>query len=96
MSETQSTTAELVKAVREIASSSQIQAQITNELRKRARQIEASTAETQIQLREQTRQTDNLLVFSKGLVDTVKVFTLPSPENQDAAVKEGSLRVVQG
>jgi methyl-accepting chemotaxis protein len=96
MTETQSTTAKLVKAVREIASSSQIQAQITNELRKRARQIEESTTETQVQLREQTRQTDNLLIFSKGLVDTVKVFKLPSPENQDSAVKEGSLRVVQG
>ncbi len=95
MTETQQTTAELVSAVQQIAAESQTQAHITSELRTRAGQIEASTLATQHQLEEQTYQTDNLMAFSRGLVEAVRVFTLPDLGLQDRKTKENNLRMVQ-
>jgi len=80
MKETQQSTAELVAAVQQIAQSSQQQAQASTELLERARQIQDSTQQTSLQLQEQTIQTNNLVEYAKGLLNSVRVFKLPAPE----------------
>ena len=75
---TQETTAELVTAVQQIASRSQEQAQVSNELLDRAEQIQASTHQTSQQLLEQTVQTTNLVEYAKNLLNSVRVFRLPA------------------
>jgi methyl-accepting chemotaxis protein len=95
MTETQEATVDLVAAVQQIAAGSQTQAAITKALRERARQIEESTNETRRQLFEQNRQTDNLMAFSEGLLESVRIFKLPTSDaqNETHAVEE-SLKVV--
>lgn len=78
MKRTQETTAELVAAVQQIASRSQEQARVSDELRGRAQQIRESTRQTSQQLQEQTVQTTNLVEYAKGLLDSVRVFRLPA------------------
>ncbi|QQS54786.1 MAG: HAMP domain-containing protein [Candidatus Competibacteraceae bacterium] len=75
---TQETTTELVTAVQQIASRSQEQARISNELLGRAEQIQASTQQTSQQLLEQTVQTTNLVEYAKNLLNSVRVFRLPA------------------
>jgi methyl-accepting chemotaxis protein len=77
MKETQNTTANLVQVVEQIAMASRQQAQISNELRERAKTIQMSTQETAKQLEEQTIQTDRLVEYSKQLIESVRVFKLP-------------------
>ncbi|OUD15279.1 methyl-accepting chemotaxis protein [Thioflexithrix psekupsensis] len=78
MKETQNTTANLVQVVEQIAMASRQQAQISNELRERAQTIQMSTQETGKQLEEQAVQTDRLVDYSKQLIDSIRVFKLPS------------------
>jgi len=78
MKETQTTTANLVQVVEQIAMASRQQAQISNELRERAKTIQLSTQETAKQLEEQTIQTDRLVEYSKQLMESIRVFKLPS------------------
>jgi methyl-accepting chemotaxis protein len=78
MKETQNTTANLVQVVEQIAMASRQQAQISNELRERAKTIQLSTHETAKQLEEQTGQTDRLVEYSKQLIESIRVFKLPS------------------
>ncbi|MDY6991673.1 MAG: methyl-accepting chemotaxis protein [Pseudomonadota bacterium] len=78
MKETQNTTANLVQVVEQIAMASRQQAQISNELRERAQTIQMSTQETAKQLEEQTIQTDRLVEYSKQLIESIRVFKLPS------------------
>lgn len=78
MKETQNTTANLVQVVEQIAMASRQQAQISNELRERAKTIQLSTQETAKQLEEQTIQTDRLVEYSKQLMESIRVFKLPS------------------
>lgn len=78
---TQQTTAELVAAVQQISSSSQQQAQVSNQLIARAQQIQDSTYQTGQQLKEQTVYTENLVQFSQGLLSSVRVFKLPAKAN---------------
>jgi methyl-accepting chemotaxis protein len=78
MKRTQETTAELVAAVQQIASSSQEQARVSSELLDRAQQIRESTRQTSHQLQEQTVQTSNLVEYAKGLLNSVRVFRLPA------------------
>ena len=78
MKRTQETTADLVAAVQQIASRSQQQANISNELLGRAQQIQESTRQTSQQLHEQTVQTTNLVEYAKGLLSSVRVFRLPT------------------
>ncbi len=77
MKETQNTTANLVQVVEQIAMASRQQAQISNELRERAKTIQTSTQETAKQLEEQTIQTDRLVEYSKQLIESIRVFKLP-------------------
>lgn len=78
MKETQNTTANLVQVVEQIAMASRQQAQISNELRERAQTIQHSTQETAKQLEEQTIQTNRLVDYSKQLIESVRVFKLPT------------------
>ncbi len=81
MTDTQTTTANLVQVVGQIAVASRQQAQISNDLRERASTIQLSTQETGRQLEEQMIQTDRLVTFSKQLIESVGVFTLPDTHN---------------
>jgi len=81
MTDTQTTTANLVQVVGQIAVASRQQAQISNDLRERASTIQLSTQETGRQLEEQMIQTDRLVTFSKQLIESVRVFKLPDSHN---------------
>ncbi|AUI69723.1 methyl-accepting chemotaxis protein [Beggiatoa leptomitoformis] len=78
MKETQNTISNLVQVVEQIAMASRQQAQISNELRERAQTIQMSTQETGKQLEEQLIQTDRLVDFSKQLIESIRVFKLPT------------------
>jgi twitching motility protein PilJ len=77
MRETRDTTSDLVQLVQRIAEDSMAQAQTTQQLRERAIQIQKSTEETYEQLQDQGLQTERLVSFSGGLVESVGVFVLP-------------------
>lgn len=85
---TQQTTADLVASVQEIAQNSYRQAEITNRLLNRAAQIQKSTEETSRELQEQNVQTTNLVQYSQGLVDAVRVFKLPQPIESETVQSE--------
>lgn len=74
---TQKTTAELANAVEQIARQSRVQSQMSNSLRDQAAQVQISTEETSAELVQQSSQTENLVEFSKLLVNSVSVFKLP-------------------
>jgi len=80
MHESQETTARLVDAVRQIAAGSQQQAQISSDLRGRAASILEQTQATTNELVEQLTQTKNLVQYARMLVQSVRVFKLPPPE----------------
>jgi methyl-accepting chemotaxis protein len=77
MKGTQLTTSELVKSVQQIAKSSKEQAEVSNILRDRAGEIEASTKKTTEHLKVQSTSTNNLVKFSTVLLKSVSVFKLP-------------------
>ncbi|MDO8989604.1 MAG: methyl-accepting chemotaxis protein [Sideroxyarcus sp.] len=74
---TQQNTAELVDSVRQIATTSEIQAQAGQTLRDSAVQIKRSSQHATDQLHEQAAQTSNLLDYAKQLLGAVRVFKLP-------------------
>jgi methyl-accepting chemotaxis protein len=74
----QKTTASLVRSVGEIAASTEQQARISNELRERARGMLTQTQETSKELMEQLSQTKNLVQYARMLVQSVRVFKLPT------------------
>ena len=74
---TQQNTAELVNSVKQIASSSENQAQAGQALLDSAEQIKRSSQQATKQLHEQAEQTNNLLDYAKQLLSTVRVFKLP-------------------
>jgi methyl-accepting chemotaxis protein len=74
---TQQNTAELVDSVRQIATTSEIQAQAGQVLRDSAVQIKRSSQHATDQLHEQAAQTTNLLDYAKQLLGAVRVFKLP-------------------
>ncbi|MDM8547191.1 methyl-accepting chemotaxis protein [Candidatus Venteria ishoeyi] len=78
MKETQGTTANLVKVVEQIAMASQQQARISNELREHALSIQATSEETGRQLQEQIVQTDQLVEYANQLIESIRVFRLPT------------------
>jgi methyl-accepting chemotaxis protein len=81
MRETRDTTADLVLLVQRIATNSTAQAESTNRLQERARQIQKNTEHTFEQLQEQGIQTDQLVGLSDALVESVGVFKLPEDMN---------------
>ncbi len=78
MQETQQTTAELADAVAQIAEQSVNQAKVSNELRARAAVIQKGTQETNQELQEQAKQTEQLVQYAASLLNSVQVFQLPS------------------
>jgi soluble cytochrome b562 len=66
-----------VTLVQRIAASSENQAQMTQQLRERAVEIQKSTQHTHEQLQDQMAQTEKLVDYSEGLLESVSVFTLP-------------------
>ena len=75
---TQQNTAELVDSVRQIATTSEIQAKAGQTLRDSAVQIKKSSQQATDQLHEQAAQTSNLLDYAKQLLGAVRVFKLPA------------------
>jgi methyl-accepting chemotaxis protein len=74
----QKNTANLVRSVGEIAASSEQQARISNELKNRASSMLSQTQETSKELVEQLTQTKNLVQYARMLVQSVRVFKLPT------------------
>jgi methyl-accepting chemotaxis protein len=74
----QKTTVSLVRSVGEIAASSEQQARISNELRQRASSMLSQSQETSKELVEQLTQTKNLVQYARMLVQSVRVFKLPT------------------
>ena len=85
MRDTQTTTAELVAAVIEIARQSGEQAEAGGKLREYAGAIKKSTAQTNVQIAEQTQNTERLTEFAKRLTDAVAVFTLERARSESKA-----------
>jgi len=77
MQDTMASTSELVAGVNEIAERSGVQATMTNALLGQALNIQKSTQVTSEELSEQGAHTENLVMFSKSLVESVRVFKLP-------------------
>ncbi|MFZ2724853.1 MAG: methyl-accepting chemotaxis protein [Methylococcaceae bacterium] len=77
MRQTRETTADLVLLVQRIADSANAQAQTTQKLRDKARQIQKTTEQTCQQLQAQGVQTEHLVDLSNDLVESISVFTLP-------------------
>ncbi len=75
---TQQTTAELVASVKQIASSSEEQVKVGQELIDLASAIRISSEKTSEQLLEQSSNTNNLVEYAKRLLATVRVFKLPA------------------
>jgi methyl-accepting chemotaxis protein len=78
MRETQQSTASLVELVKRITSSAQVQMKITTELRNRVHQIGASTEKTAAEILLQSEATADLSRSADRLVESVRVFKLPT------------------
>jgi methyl-accepting chemotaxis protein len=78
MQNTQATTSELVGLVQQIATTSQEQAKVSNDLLDRATGIRKSSEQTSQRLAEQGEYTNNLVEYAKNLLSAVRVFKLPA------------------
>jgi methyl-accepting chemotaxis protein len=78
MRETQQSTASLVELVKRITASAQVQMKIATELRNRVHQIGASTEKTAAEILLQSEATTDLSKSADRLVESVRVFKLPS------------------
>jgi twitching motility protein PilJ len=80
MRATRETTANLVQLVQRIAANSKTQAETTRKLQARAIQIQKSTQQTFEHLQDQGLQTERLVDYSSGLLESVGVFILPKTD----------------
>lgn len=78
MTRTQQTTEELVRSVQEIASETEQQSRIGDELRERATHMMERTQATAQQVDDQLSQTRNLVDYARQLVASVRAFKLPA------------------
>lgn len=78
MQATQETTHELVESVAQIANRSLKQVKLNELLIKKADDIKASTEKTDHQVQQQRSQTTNLVEYASHLINSVKIFKLPS------------------
>ena len=78
MRETQQSTASLVELVKRITASAQVQMKIATELRNRVHQIGASTEKTAAEILLQSEATTDLSKSADRLVESVRVFKLPT------------------
>ncbi len=93
MKETRETTAQLVRAVEQIAQHSSAQARVSSELRERGARIQHSTLDTSRELEEQAVQTNQLVQYSKQLLESVRLFRLPEEVVEDASSAGGARRI---
>lgn len=84
MEETNTKSAALSNSVQKIAESSIQQSGATADLVAKASEIEASTQNTRKALQLQASFTDQLISFSKKMLDSVRVFTLPEYQGSAA------------
>ncbi|WP_373974121.1 methyl-accepting chemotaxis protein [Chitinibacter sp. SCUT-21] len=77
MEVTEQNTAQLVKAVQQIAAASEAQVRVNRDLVTRAEAINASTQYTAVKLKDQAIQTHSLVEYARGLLSAVRVFKLP-------------------
>ena len=78
MHNTEVSTSELVGLVQQIATTSQEQAKVSNDLLGRASEMRKSSEKTSQRLSEQGEYTNNLVEYAKNLLTTVRVFKLPA------------------
>ncbi len=90
MQETEKSTSELVAMVQQIAKRSRDQAVMSSELRGRAEGIVKSNQGTNLQLREQTTNTNQLVEYSQKLLAAVSVFKLPDVTQAPANELQGT------
>lgn len=81
---TREATAELAAAVREIATTSSGQAEISRKLREMAIAVQHSTRQTRDKLEEQTADTHALVNSSRKLRQAISAFKLPARKRTDA------------
>ena len=67
----------LVESLEQVARRSLTQAQVSNLMREQTQRAQRSTRETNAELRLQADQTNDLVAFSRQLLDSVNVFKLP-------------------
>jgi methyl-accepting chemotaxis protein len=92
MRKTRDSTENLVSSVREIASSSAEQVQMSNELQLRAQHIHESTRKTGEQLQQQSVITLRLVEYARSLVKAVQVFQLPEhPDKKPQSGKQAEV-----
>lgn len=92
MRKTRDSTENLVSSVREIASTSAVQLQISSELQQRAEHIHDSTRKTGEQLQQQSVITMRLVDYARSLVKAVQVFQLPEhPDSKAGAAKKADV-----
>lgn len=77
MRETEATTADLVKSVREMSEGAGQQAQSALDLRKQSQVIVRSTEQTNSALKEQSTYTVRLMEYANNLREAISVFKLP-------------------
>lgn len=77
MRSTEEKTDLLVSSVRDIATTTEVQSKASNVLQARAVQIQESTRQTTEQLATQAKESRSLNEYASGLLDSVRVFTLP-------------------
>ncbi len=92
MRATRETTEQLVHSVEQIAAHSTEQARVSEELRERGARIQRSTLDTSKELEEQAVQTNQLVQYSKQLLESVRLFKLPEEVGEDASAK-GARRI---
>ncbi|MGI9305222.1 MAG: methyl-accepting chemotaxis protein [Gammaproteobacteria bacterium] len=84
MVQTRETTGHLVNSVKQIAASSEQQARISIELRRRAGEVVERTRATAQELMDQLAQTNKLADYAQQLLASVRVFKLPPSEEPQA------------
>ncbi|MBE9608578.1 methyl-accepting chemotaxis protein [Chitinilyticum piscinae] len=77
MEVTEQNTAQLVRAVQQIAAASEAQVRVNRDLVVRTEAINASTQYTNEKLKEQAQHTYSLVEYARGLLSAVRVFKLP-------------------
>ncbi|MBL8299315.1 MAG: methyl-accepting chemotaxis protein [Rhodanobacteraceae bacterium] len=78
MRSTEEKTDLLVNSVRDIVSTTEVQSKASDVLQLRAAQIQESTRQTTEQLATQADETRSLNEYASGLLESVRVFTLPA------------------
>jgi methyl-accepting chemotaxis protein len=77
MAQTETATEDLVSAVQAMTQAAEQQAELSRTLVERAQRLLGASQKTLAELGEQSRETQHLTDYSKGLMSTIEVFRLP-------------------